>query len=103
MCTNGSRVARSTPAKARRTGKPSPSRPEGAVVSDTTGRSAAGGVHGGDAWQDHGVGADGWHDRSLLPDRAKCPVIPRKEVAHETFLESRAAYIIRPHPRRSVA
>jgi hypothetical protein len=24
-----------------------------------------GGVHGGDAWQGHGVGADGWHVRSL--------------------------------------
>src|SRR4029450_8417454 len=41
MWTNGSRVARSTPAKARRTGKPSPSKPEGAVVTVTTGRSAA--------------------------------------------------------------
>src|SRR6266536_511140 len=40
MCTNGSRVARSTPANARRTGKPSPSRPEGAVVTESTGRSA---------------------------------------------------------------
>src|SRR6266496_3405678 len=43
MCTNGSRVARSTPAKARRTGKPSPSRPLGAVVTDATGRSTASG------------------------------------------------------------
>src|SRR5215218_1076156 len=41
MCTNGSRAARSTPAKARRTGKPSPSNPEGAVVTETTGRSTA--------------------------------------------------------------
>src|SRR6266705_111780 len=41
MCTNGSRVARSTPAKARRTGKPSPSKPLGAVVTEITGRSAS--------------------------------------------------------------
>src|SRR5881394_4096104 len=37
----GSSRARSTPAKARRTGKPSPSNPDGAVVTDATGRSAA--------------------------------------------------------------
>ena len=43
MCTNGSRVVRSTPANARRTGKPSPSRPLGAVVTETTRRSAASG------------------------------------------------------------
>src|ERR1700722_9734861 len=41
MCTNGSRSSRCTPAKARRTGKPSPSSPRGAVVTDFTGRSAA--------------------------------------------------------------
>src|ERR671912_2122819 len=41
MCTNGSRVGRSTPAKARRTGNPSPSNPEGAVVTETMGRWAA--------------------------------------------------------------
>src|SRR6266511_3335209 len=41
MWTNRSRVARSTPAKARRTGKPSPSRPLGAVVTEITRRSAA--------------------------------------------------------------
>ena len=41
MWMNGSSFARSTPAKARRTGKPSPSKPDGAVVTDTTGRSAA--------------------------------------------------------------
>src|SRR4051812_12327298 len=34
MWMNGSRSRRSTPAKARRTGKPSPSKPEGAVVTD---------------------------------------------------------------------
>ena len=46
-CTNGSRAARSTPAKARRAGKPSPSRPDGAVVTDTTGRSRAAGSRWG--------------------------------------------------------
>src|SRR4051812_27160371 len=35
---NGSRSARSTPAKARRTGKPSPSNPRGADVTPRTGR-----------------------------------------------------------------
>src|ERR1700722_2141066 len=40
MWTNGSRSARLTPAKARRTGKPSPSRPRGAFVTDRTWRSA---------------------------------------------------------------
>src|SRR5215471_21756885 len=40
MWMNGSSRARSTPAKARRTGKPSPSNPDGAVVTDATGRSA---------------------------------------------------------------
>jgi hypothetical protein len=40
-------AARSTPAKARRTGKPSPSRPEGAVVTETTGRSVASGPGSG--------------------------------------------------------
>ncbi len=39
MWMNGSRSRRSTPAKARRTGKPSPSKPCGAVVTDRTGRS----------------------------------------------------------------
>src|SRR5690606_7724576 len=38
MWTNGSRSARDTPAKARRTGKPSPSSPLGAVVTCRTGR-----------------------------------------------------------------
>jgi hypothetical protein len=38
MWTKGSRARRSTPAKARRTGKPSPSKPEGAVVTESTGR-----------------------------------------------------------------
>src|ERR1019366_8652452 len=38
MCTNGSRSAMATPWNARRTGKPSPSRPLGAVVSLRTGR-----------------------------------------------------------------
>src|SRR5215211_9102699 len=38
MCTNGSRSARSTPAKARRTGKPSPSRPLGAALTPRTRR-----------------------------------------------------------------
>src|SRR6266487_1124710 len=41
MWMNGSSRARSTPAKARRTGKPSPSNPDGAVVTGATGRSAA--------------------------------------------------------------
>ncbi len=36
---NGSRSVRLTPAKARRTGNPSPSSPAGAVVTDLTGRS----------------------------------------------------------------
>src|SRR5919199_4939383 len=36
---NGSRSASDTPANARRTGKPSPSKPRGAVVIDRTGRS----------------------------------------------------------------
>src|SRR5918996_101996 len=38
---NGSRSPRSTPAKARRTGKPSPSKPRGAVVTWRTGRGRA--------------------------------------------------------------
>src|SRR5580692_8358991 len=38
MWTNGSRSASGTPAKARRTGKPSPSKPAGASVTDLTGR-----------------------------------------------------------------
>src|SRR5689334_9922927 len=41
MWMNGSRSFRSTPAKARRTGKPSPSYPLGAVVTDFTARSRA--------------------------------------------------------------
>src|SRR5689334_16588038 len=36
MWTNGSRWLSGTPAKARRTGKPSPSNPLGAVVTETT-------------------------------------------------------------------
>src|SRR5919197_3016879 len=47
MCTNGSSAGRGTPAKARRTGKPSPSRPLGAVVTDSTGRSTAVGLGSG--------------------------------------------------------
>ena len=35
---NGSSSSSSTPANARRTGKPSPSKPDGAVVSRVTGR-----------------------------------------------------------------
>src|SRR4051812_31759875 len=38
MWMNGSRSRRSTPAKARRTGKPSPSKPDGAVVTERTRR-----------------------------------------------------------------
>src|SRR5436190_18012907 len=41
MCTKGSSRARSTPWNARRTGKPSPSKPLGALLTDTTGRSTA--------------------------------------------------------------
>src|SRR4051794_29417894 len=41
MCTNGSRSVRLTPAKARRTGKPSPSKPLGALVRARTDRSVA--------------------------------------------------------------
>ena len=40
MWMNGSSARRSTPAKARRTGKPSPSYADGAVVTVRTGRSA---------------------------------------------------------------
>src|SRR3954453_22079376 len=39
MWMNGSRSVRSTPANARRTGNPSPSVPDGAVVIDRTGRA----------------------------------------------------------------
>src|SRR5450631_1157659 len=48
MWMNGSRARRSTPANARRTGNPSPSRPDGAVVTESTGRSRsmAGSVNG---------------------------------------------------------
>src|SRR6516225_5266529 len=42
MWMNGSSWARSTPANARRTGKPSPSKPDGAVVTLSTGRSLTG-------------------------------------------------------------
>src|SRR5882762_244501 len=38
---NGSKARMLTPANARRTGKPSPSKALGAVVTDTTGRSSA--------------------------------------------------------------
>ena len=38
MWMNGSRSDRSTPAKARRTGNPSPSKPRGAVVTERTAR-----------------------------------------------------------------
>src|SRR3989442_1250389 len=41
MCTKGSRRAKSTPPKARRTGNPSPSSAAGAVVTETTWRSRA--------------------------------------------------------------
>ena len=41
MWMNGSRSAKFTPANARRTGKPSPSKPEGAVVMLRTGRMRA--------------------------------------------------------------
>src|SRR5262249_54199528 len=44
---NGSRSARLTPANARRTGKPSPSRPAGAVVMLRTGRMRASGPTSG--------------------------------------------------------
>src|ERR1700683_3494277 len=40
MCTSGSSRGRSTPANARRTGNPSPSNPDGAVVTEVTLRSA---------------------------------------------------------------
>ena len=43
----GRAAARSTPAKARRTGNPSPSKPDGASVTDTTGRSGAVGAGAG--------------------------------------------------------
>src|SRR5689334_23457145 len=46
MWMNGSRSRRSTPANARRTGKPSPSCPDGAVVTDRTVRSTACGPGG---------------------------------------------------------
>src|ERR1039457_670979 len=38
MCTDGASSAWLTPANARRTGKPNPSKPRGALVTDTTGR-----------------------------------------------------------------
>src|SRR5450755_698745 len=48
MWMNASSARRSTPATARRTGNPSPSRPDGAVVTESTGRSRsmAGSVSG---------------------------------------------------------
>src|SRR5256885_1819846 len=55
MWTNGSRAARSTPANARRTGKPSPSMPLGAGVSEATGRSTAPGK--AEARRGRGTGA----------------------------------------------
>src|SRR3954463_9209733 len=42
MWMNGSSRLRSTPAKARRTGKPSPSKPCGALVTERTGRWRSG-------------------------------------------------------------
>src|SRR4051812_264950 len=47
MWMNGSRSRRSTPAKARRTGKPSPSKPDGAVVTDLTRRRTVPGAGSG--------------------------------------------------------
>src|SRR5262245_38140890 len=47
MWMNGSRCRRSTPANARRTGKPSPSKPDGAVVTERTWRSRASTVGAG--------------------------------------------------------
>src|SRR5687768_7173163 len=41
MWMNGSRTSSGTPAKARRTGKPSPSKPDGALCTSATGRSTA--------------------------------------------------------------
>src|SRR4051794_11558532 len=43
MCTKGSRAPGATPAKARFTGKPSPSNPVGAVVTDRVRRGRASG------------------------------------------------------------
>src|SRR6266508_5567527 len=47
MWTNGSRSDRSTPANARRTGNPSPSRPLGAALTPRTRRKRASGATGG--------------------------------------------------------
>src|SRR4051812_1425989 len=47
MWMNGSRSRRSTPAKARRTGKPSPSKPDGAVVTDRVRRRTVPGAGSG--------------------------------------------------------
>src|ERR1700709_711278 len=47
MWTSGSRSRRSTPANARRTGKPSPSKPDGAVVTDRTRRRTVRGAGSG--------------------------------------------------------
>src|SRR6185295_20326354 len=47
MWTNGSKSDRSTPANARRTGNPSPSRPLGAALTPRTRRNRASGATGG--------------------------------------------------------
>lgn len=47
MWMNGSRSRRSAPANARRTGKPSPSNPDGAVVMERTRRCTAVGASAG--------------------------------------------------------
>ena len=49
MWMNGSRSRRSTPANARRTGKPSPSKPDGAVVTERTRRRTVPGAGAGRA------------------------------------------------------
>ena len=61
MWMNGSRSAEWTPANARRTGKPSPSTPLGAVVTDRTGRSVAATLRSGDLRKGERVCGDGWH------------------------------------------
>src|SRR5436853_617805 len=50
MSTNGSRSRGSAAANARRTGKPSPSTPCGAVVTPSTGRSCAANGSGSGIW-----------------------------------------------------
>src|SRR3954470_24117499 len=47
MWMNGSRSRRSTPANARRTGNPSPSKPDGAVVTERTRRRTVPGAGSG--------------------------------------------------------